>query len=451
MHLAVRNSVSFPLSGRLRSATHSGVAAVFRPLHALITAPSLVFMASLMVMLFRPPDVKLYYLDRIAFVLLLFVVFIRALILQQPLRTDAAVILPMGGLLLLAVSGTLLQPYDAETWSVLAAKWIVPLGLFYMARLVFEDDSSIRSFEIFALIVLGYLCVTAILFLFDVRVLIFPPFILDQSLGIHPDRARGPFLQAVANGVTLNLLGLIALDSFRRGRLRGVIAWGLLAALPVAVLATKTRAVWASFGISVVALSLFSPHRRIRRTCLGMILAAAVGLLCALTFEDFSHSLRDRLEERSPVQFRMAVYRAGWEMFCNKPLAGWGAAQTQLELSRRISEFHQEEFYFHNTFLEIAVEYGLVGLLLYFWLVLDLLRLGGARKALSASRDGIFLDLQFRKLWPVFLGVYFLNACFVVMNYQFVNGLVFTVAGILAAQNQPWEAELRGSCRDPHA
>jgi len=32
--------------------------------------------------------------------------------------------------------------------------------------------------------------------------------------------------------------------------------------------------------------------------------------------------------------------------------------------------------------------------------------------------------------------VYLLNATFVVMNYRFVNGLLFTLAGVLAAQNR---------------
>jgi len=34
------------------------------------------------------------------------------------------------------------------------------------------------------------------------------------------------------------------------------------------------------------------------------------------------------------------------------------------------------------------------------------------------------------------VAVYLLNGSFVVMNYQFVNGLLFTIAGILAAQNR---------------
>ena len=39
-------------------------------------------------------------------------------------------------------------------------------------------------------------------------------------------------------------------------------------------------------------------------------------------------------------------------------------------------------------------------------------------------------------VWPVMVAVYLFNGSFVVMNYQFVNGLLFTIAGILAAQNR---------------
>jgi hypothetical protein len=36
----------------------------------------------------------------------------------------------------------------------------------------------------------------------------------------------------------------------------------------------------------------------------------------------------------------------------------------------------------------------------------------------------------------VLLAVYVFNAFFVAMNYQFVNALIFTLAGVLAAQNR---------------
>jgi putative inorganic carbon (HCO3(-)) transporter len=394
-------------------------------------------------MLFRPPDMKLYSLDRIAFAVLVFVVLLRALVLRQPLRLARPVALPMCALAVLAVAGALNQPYNSETWSVVAAKWIVPFTLYLLAGLVFETEASLRALEVFSLVVLAYLSVIAILFLSGEKSLIFPPFILDENLGIHADRARGPFLQAVANGVTLNLLGLVALDAYRRRRLRGIIALLFLIALPLAILATKTRAVWISFALSVLAVLFMSPNFRVRRACLYLVLAASFGSLCALTFQDVNQSIIDRLQERSPVEFRMAMYRAGWDMFRDKPLLGWGAGQVQADLEKRISDFHQSEFYFHNTFLEIGVEFGVVGLLLYSWVIVDLFRVGRPPPASTAAPRLHFLDGGFRCLWPVMLAVYLLNACFVVMNYQFVNGMLFTFAGILATQNRASATEVR--------
>jgi putative inorganic carbon (hco3(-)) transporter len=387
-------------------------------------------------MLFHPPDFNFHSIDRMAFVLLILVVLLRMCVLQQPIQFRGPVTAPMLALLLLAFYGVVSQPNDAETWSLFAAKWLVPFTLYQLAAYIFNDARSLRRFETFSLIVLGYLSLTAIFFMIDCKQLIFPSYILDEGLGYHADRARGPFLQAVANGVALNLLGLVALNSFRRKRLRGVLALLFLVALPLAIVATKTRAVWLSFALSILALLFFSPSPRLRRVCLCLALAGVIGLAAVATFADGNTSLSDRLEERGPVIFRMAIYQAGWEMFLQKPLAGWGAADMQTELSKRISDFHQEQFFFHNTYLEIVVQYGLVGLLLYLWMVVDLFKLGRRHDRPTSSTGSSFLDQEFRALWPLLLGAYLLNGSFVVMNYQFVNGFLFTVAGLLVAQDR---------------
>ncbi len=388
-------------------------------------------------MLFHPPDFNFHSIDRFAFGLLILVVLLRVCVLRQPLRFGGPVTWPMLAMLLLAFYGVVSQPNDAETWSLFAAKWLVPFALYHLAAYIFDDAQSLRRFETFSLVVLGYLSLTAIFFLIDAKQFIFPRYILDESLGYHADRARGPFLQAVANGVALNLLGLLALNSFRRKRLRALLALFFLASLPLAIVATKTRAVWLSFALSILGLLFFSSSRRLRRACLCLVIAGGIGLATAVSFADRNASLTDRLEERGPVIFRMEIYQAGWEMFLQKPLAGWGAAEMQTELSKRISDFHQEQFFFHNTYLEIVVQYGLVGLVLYLWIVVDLFKLGRRLNSATTFTLGAFLDEEFRTtLWPLLLGVYLLNASFVVMNYQFVNGFLFTLAGLLAAQNR---------------
>jgi putative inorganic carbon (HCO3(-)) transporter len=410
------------------------VTAPVRLMHGLVSVPVLVFLATLTAMLFRPPDLKSFPLDRVAFVVLVACVGFRLCFRREQLRSYPAT-WPMLALMLLGLWGVTAQPYDPQAWSLLAAKWIVPFVLFHFAGIVFRDQISLRKLETFALAVFVYLTAVSVFHLVDAKSLILPRFILDEGIGIHTDRARGPFLQAVANGVCLTLLGLIALDSFRRRRLRGLLAGVLFVAAPLALLATKTRAVWVAAAISIGFLAFFGSGRRVRRAALSLCALVALGLCVALLYRINSASLAERLEDRSPVDFRVVMYETGWQMFTEKPLTGWNGGQNlQAEISRRVWDFHPAYYVFHNTYLELAVERGLVGLSLYAWLMACLFRL--ARTRLSATEsEPHFLDSHFRKLWPLMLGVYLLNASAVVMSYQFVNGFLFTIAGILSAQN----------------
>jgi O-antigen ligase len=419
----------------LAEAGWSAAWAVVRPLHALIAAPSLLFLATNPVMLFRPPDLQFYWLDRITFLLLAFAVFLRAALLRQRLPIVAGVTWPTLALFVLALSSVIAQPFEPQTWSLFATKFVVPFTLFHLSILIFEDARAQRQFETFAFVVLAYLSFTAVAFLAGAKGLIVPRFILDESLGIHADRARGPFLQAVANGVTLNILGLMALHSFGRRRIRGL--WGavLLICLPLSILATMTRAVWLGFAGSTLALGFRTSSRKLRRACLGLTLAGSVAVGIALLTADLRSAVQDRAGERGPVEIRLSVYKAGWEMFLERPLSGWGVNQMPSELGKRMSDFHVNEFWVHNTYLEILVEHGVVGLGLYAWIIASLFRLvNGSRAAISSDRS--FLDEEFRLMWPIVLGVYLFNAVFVVMNYQFVNALLFTLAGMLAGRRR---------------
>ncbi len=411
------------------------LSAPLRLLHALTAAPVFIFLVTLTAMLFRPPDLKSLPWDRIAFPFLISVIGIHFCIQRERLRTYP-VTWPLLGLTLLGLCSVLSQRYEAQAWSLLVAKWIVPFTLFHIAGLVFRDQSSLHKLEVFCLAVLTYLSTMSVLFFLDARSFIFPRFILDEGIGIHADRARGPFLQAVANGVSLNILGLIVLDSFRRKRLPRVLAILLLAGVPLAFIATKTRAVWISAALSLVFLSILPSSKRVRRAALELCVIAAIGAITLVFYQFNSSTLSDRLADRSPVEFRLGMYRAGWEMFTQKPFIGWKTdAQMQAELARRASDFRPDYYVFHNTYLELAVKHGLLGLGLYAWLVVSLFRLRNVPKT-TYDDAATFSDSGFRQLWPVILAAYLLNASAVVMNYQFVNGLLFTFAGILAARER---------------
>lgn len=420
------NPESLESSIRDQQIRWTAIAAVCAPVQAAMAMSVALYLATLTIMLFRPPDVELYSVDRIAFAVLVFVVLLRALALRQRICTGGWLMLPMAGLAALASVSALSHSYQASAWSVMAAKFVVPFAMFWVAAMIFRSEGSLRWLERFCLLVLAYLIFTAIASLAGIHELVFPRYILDESIGIHADRARGPFLQAVANGVTLNLLGLLAIDRFRRKRLPGI--WpGLLVPLSVAIVATKTRGVWLSFAVSVLWLLLRDKTMRLRSVWGLLTLASLSGLFCLSSVLDASGALEDRLQDRNSVEFRMAAYQAGWEMFLARPLTGWGTTELQTTLADRIRGFRGQSFAIHNTYLEILLEHGICGIGLYAWLIVALFRLGKKRLGDTNSVASV------RRLWPLLLGVYLVNAMFVVMNYQFVNGLLFTFAGVLAA------------------
>lgn len=417
-------------------------AVALHPLQILATAPSYLFLLALTAMLLRPPDVRFYQIDRVAFGLLVVGVSARAVVLRQRLVAIDGASWPMIGLTLLALVSLAGQPFDREAWNLLASKCIVPFTLFHLAGLVFTEEKYFRRFEIFAVIVLAYLSFTAMAFLCGMDWLIYPKFILDESLGFHADRARGPLLQAVANGVSLNLLGILGWHAYQRRRLRGAKMALLLLSVPIAILATMTRTVWIAFVGTVLALIVLSKRRALVVTGIAVAAAATVALAISAGTTEFGGTLNDRLQERGPVDYRAAVYAGGWEMFQQRPWLGWGFHQMPAELPQHVSGYKETFLYPHNTYLELLAEHGLVGLTLYVWLMWELWKLGRGR--IPAGEERGFLNAGFHRLWAVLLLVYWVNAAVVVMSYQFVNGLLYTMAGMLAAQGR--RGELARAC-----
>ncbi len=404
---------------------------ILRPLHLALCFPSVLYLTALTIFLFRPPDLYFYYADRIAFCAVAFFVGLRAMACREKLPFIARISWPMLGLIGLAVFRAGREPLDPQTWSLVASKFIVPFTLFHLAILVFRSARARAHFEIFVVVVLAYLIFTAVAFLVDARALIFPRFILDESLGIHADRARGPFLQAVANGLSLNILGLLAVAFPTRRR----VTWLLWLALPLAVLATMTRAVWISFAFSVAAVGFRIGEQRVRRACLGLACAGLlVSVFAGLSSDSLKGALADRSGDRGSVDVRVAVYDAGWAMFQERPLTGWPAGGMYAELARRMQGYDLRAFYIHNTYLSLLIEFGLSGLALYAILFFNLFRLArsGCRHDVAECESISCL----RKIWPILLGVYLFNAFFVDMVYQFVIGLMFTVAGMLCSSEE---------------
>ena len=118
------------------------VGLLLRPLHLGLAFPSIIYFGAMTIFLFRPPDLFSFYADRIAFGVLVFFVMLRTLALRDPIPFFWGLSLPMLGLTALAVLRALREPFDAQMWSIIASKYIVPFAMFHMAVVVFKTSTT---------------------------------------------------------------------------------------------------------------------------------------------------------------------------------------------------------------------------------------------------------------------------------------------------------------------
>ena len=244
--------------------------------------------------------------------------------------------------------------------------------LFFVAPKAYREARD-RQILLGTLVALGgYLGLTALFETVGPSALILPSYIDDPSVGIHHDRARGPFAEAAANGLSLYACAIAAtIAAFtwrdRRWRTVAMVVVGLCA---LGILMTVTRAAWIASGAASVVTLLLVPEAR--RFVIPAVAAAAAGVLLAFAFiPGLQSQAEERADEDRPIWDRQNATAAAFRMLQEKPLLGFGWGRFRTD-SR--DYYRQTQDYpltgqrnLHNVYLSNAVELGLIGAVL--WLV----------------------------------------------------------------------------------
>lgn len=228
----------------------------------------------------------------------------------------------------------------------------------------------------------GYLGLTSLFETIGANVLVVPKYILDPNIGFHPDRARGPFIEAEANGLALfacAVAGVVAWFTYQRFAARA-------AALTVAVLCaggclfTLSRAIWIG-SVAGVLITMLAFHE-LRRHVVPILIAGALVATGAFAFIPGLYSKAQRRETSElPVWARATTNGAALRMVKAKPLLGWGWSRYKPEALPYFWQAGNTPLWgtdagVHNVVLLNAVELGLVGAVI--WLVAVLMAIGGA-------------------------------------------------------------------------
>lgn len=377
--------------------------------------------------------------DRLLFIIGIAIVLFRAYIsgdLPQP-RIRASHLVMAAAVLFAACSALayhdLLQKGPGllllETFGVL------PFMTFWLGPIVYPTARE-RNILLVALVVMGaYLGLTALFETIQLNALVWPRYILNPAIGLHYGRARGPFVDAVANGVGLYVSALAAAIAALKWRR---VLWRWAAALICALclvgtIMTLERSIWiATAAATVVALLISGRTRRF-----ALPLVAAVAALAALTIfavPGLRASVSQRLSTSESIYDRENVARTAENMIKARPLFGFGWDQYQNSYLPYVQQSPNipltgTQIDPHAAYLTYGAELGLVGGGL--WLLAVLLGAGGTAVKRAPP------DIEPWRIGLVALLVFFLIGEAAVPPTVFVNASLWLWAGVVAVVRYP--------------
>jgi putative inorganic carbon (hco3(-)) transporter len=308
---------------------------------------------------------------------------------------------------------------------------LLPYLLFVSAPFVFGTDRQ-RNLLLVGLVVLGiYLSVTAVFEVAKLHSWVYPRYIVTLDPTVQPGRARGPMIEAAANGASMFACGVAAVlaKARWRRRLSKLVAGATVVLCLFGTFLTLTRAVWLAAIAAVLVVGAIDA--RVRRFVLALLLLAPIALAIALVA---SPTLRgdsqSRISDEWSIWDRQNIDGAALRMFEAHPIVGVGWHEFEpksppyfrLASTYPLTGFDRDV---HNVPLARAAELGLVGAGLWLAALVGAV-IAGARAGPASARP-----------WRLaFIAI--VTCCLIAMQFApftqpFPNLILWGTAGIAAA------------------
>ncbi len=328
----------------------------------------------------------------------------------------------------------------------------LPLILFSMLAGAFLSYKDAREFTKIMMILGTYMAGISILERIGWYSILIPNWIADSTLNvtIGIGRSGGLLLQSEWNGFALGLIFCIILGRFYIDKTSSKLMIFIAGTLSLfAIYFTYTRAAWlaVAFAISLMATK-FSPTLKGKYIRGFVIIIAGIFLLGLIGIFPVKMA-QERLGDESTISYRIKLWTAGLRMVAQKPVFGHGFGQ----FKEKVLLFHETEAenvpsrlmgnpVAHNTLIDIVVELGLLGLILY--LVIFSMIYLRARKSYAATWGKDSTN------WvTAFMLVYLINSQFVVAHEPTNNIIYYSMMGILIGLRSDGIDKRRLVCKSP--
>lgn len=319
--------------------------------------------------------------------------------------------------------------------------YVFPFAVFAVVLHSFHREVDFKRLTIFFAGIALYLTYTGWCEQFKLYGLVWPAFIGDPQVGIHWGRVRGPFVLAPAMGFALTFCFYNNLVLARNSFALKLPLYILNALMLPAIFWTKTRSVWLSFVVCALIWSLYA-RRRVSRVVIVSLLLAASLMVAVINMENFLGEDRSKggLTDTSPIVLRIGLAELTWDIVKKNPLFGVGFGHFR-DAAPNYSRNPSSPFYAfgsnameHNNLLSIAAETGIVGLALYFLVIILIIRSSvSLYRKLSPSGMGI-ISRDLLVLYWILMAAYFIDGTFrETSDNPFANSLFFGLSAVPVA------------------
>jgi O-antigen ligase len=338
------------------------------------------------------------------------------------------------------MSGSLYDDRDGKNkWlNALFNITVFPCATFFWVRaLPYRKEFALSVLKV--LCWLGaYLSFTAVCEHYEWQSLVWPAYIMDESLGTHFGRARGPFMESVAMGRVLTMVfaAWLVLRLETKPLMQKFAALALVLSLG-GIYFTATRGPWLGLGLVLITFLVFESP--VRKTVLRLIACIAIAAAVGLS-NKFSLGQNNLFFGRqNTVTDRIVTWIVSMDMVKAHPVfgIGFGRFNAQWENYYKPSggpdalDFDGFDGS-HNSWLSIAAEVGLPGLLLY--LVMVVLMLRRCLQTYRSLGSEQAFERSFILMTVGLLAAYVLTGWFSDLRWNTVqNTLMFLMLGLVTA------------------
>ncbi|MEW6242889.1 MAG: O-antigen ligase family protein [Bacillota bacterium] len=280
--------------------------------------------------------------------------------------------IPIAMLIALLVVSTVSSIDPAKSLPDLAIS-LAGIGLFFVTAYTIRTKAGLYR------LVLVLICVAALVSLYGIYQFIMrvPP---PESGWV--DASRNPFLQTrafstfgnpnvLANFLILSGPLALALASACRHAVKKILFFGVFGVLGVCMLLTFSRGGWLGLLVATVLFSLAAN----RKLLLLMLIIAVVSLAIVPQVDILSARLQN-VGKDSSVSYRMVVWTEALYIIRDFWPVGVGLGHRPFMqiYPAYMLDRNKKPFHTHNQYLQLVVETGVLGLIIYGWIIFRNLR-----------------------------------------------------------------------------